>query len=311
MLRMGAQPVASTAPRIPMPRGKMNTQSSTTLDLSLIHILPLFLSIGVGGMVLLTCLAPFYCQWVTGVPYALIPMVALAPAIPLACATSVYRGYYEGLGNMVPTAVSQVMEAAVKLGLGLAAAWGMVSHCQGEYAARGTVLGLTPSGEEGAMFLTLSLGAAGAVVGVTAGSLVSLGYLALRFRFHGDGTVPRLYRDSPPARDRRETRKRLWAITLPIALGSLATSVAGLIDATFLQSRVGDVLREAPQRLLAAYPGQIPDTYRENPQAIPTFLYGCYTLAMTIYLSVSYTHLDVYKRQGAHQRGPEQDPRLV
>ena len=32
MLRMGAQPVASTAPRIPMPRGKMNTQSSTTLD---------------------------------------------------------------------------------------------------------------------------------------------------------------------------------------------------------------------------------------------------------------------------------------
>lgn len=248
--------------------------------------MPLFLSIGVGGMVLLTCLAPFYCQWVTGVPYALIPMVALAPAIPLACATSVYRGYYEGLGNMVPTAVSQVMEAAVKLGLGLAAAWGMVSHCQGEYAARGTVLGLTPSGEEGAMFLTLSLGAAGAVVGVTAGSLVSLGYLALRFRFHGDGTVPRLYRDSPPARDLRETRKRLWAITLPIALGSLATSVAGLIDATFLQSRVGDVLREAPQRLLAAYPGQIPDTYRENPQAIPTFLYGCYTLAITIYLLV-------------------------
>ena len=49
---------------------------------------------------------------------------------------------------------------------------------------------------------------------------------------------------------------------------------------------MGDVLREAPQRLLAAYPGQIPDTYRENPQAIPTFLYGCYTLAMTIYLLV-------------------------
>ena len=162
----------------------------------------------------------------------------------------------------------------------------MVSHCQGEYAARGTVLGLTPSGEEGAMFLTLSLGAAGAVVGVTAGSLVSLGYLALRFRFHGDGTVPRLYRDSPPARDRRETRKRLWAITLPIALGSLATSVAGLIDATILQSRVGDAALDCPQRLLAAYPGQIPDTYRENPQAIPTFLYGCYTLAMTIYLLV-------------------------
>lgn len=64
--------------------------------------MPLFLSIGVGGMVLLTCLAPFYCQWVTGVPYALIPMVALAPAIPLACATSVYRGFSRYVSGICP-----------------------------------------------------------------------------------------------------------------------------------------------------------------------------------------------------------------
>ena len=32
MLMMGASPVANTAPKMPMPQGKMNTQSSTTLD---------------------------------------------------------------------------------------------------------------------------------------------------------------------------------------------------------------------------------------------------------------------------------------
>ena len=37
-----------------------------------------------------------------GAAYALAPMLALAPAVLLACAASVYRGYYEGLGNMVP-----------------------------------------------------------------------------------------------------------------------------------------------------------------------------------------------------------------
>ena len=50
---------------------------------------------------------------------------------------------------------------------------------------------------------------------MTAGSLVSLLYLALRFHFHGDGTVPRLYCQSPPARGKGETRRRLWAITVP------------------------------------------------------------------------------------------------
>ena len=84
--------------------------------------MPLFLAIGAGGMVLMLLLAPLYCRWVSGAAYALAPMLALAPAVPLACLTSVYRGYYEGLGNMVPTAFSQVLEAAIKLGLGLAAA---------------------------------------------------------------------------------------------------------------------------------------------------------------------------------------------
>ena len=162
----------------------------------------------------------------------------------------------------------------------------MISLCREEYAAQRTVLGLTPPTQEEARFFILALGAAGAVLGVTVGTLVSLLYLVLRFRLHGDGTVPRLYKSSPAPKSKGETRRLLLKITLPVALGSAASSVAGLIDATFLQNRIAAALEQFPQRFLAVCQGKVPTAYWETPQAIPTYLYGCYSLAMTVYLLV-------------------------
>ncbi len=121
---------------------------------------------------------------------------------------------------------------------------------------------------------------------MTCGSAAALLYLMLRYRIKGDGTDPRLYLTSPPPQKRRVTVRRLLAITVPIAVGSVATNVAGLIDATFLQNRLSSVLALETERLLACFPDMIPAMYLENPQSIPTYLYGCYTLAMTIYLLV-------------------------
>ena len=39
------------------------------------------------------------------------------------CTMSAYRGYAQGHSDMVPTAVSQVLEALTKLGVGLVLAW--------------------------------------------------------------------------------------------------------------------------------------------------------------------------------------------
>lgn len=247
---------------------------------------PLFLTFGGMGMVLMTLLAPLYCKKAIGNPNALAPVLALAPAILFACLGSVYRGYYEGLRDMVPTAVSEVAEALVKLALGLSVSRWVVSACTEEYASLGTVVSLRPASPDEAMFLTLSFAAAGAVLGVTCGSAAALLYLALRHRVRGDGADPRLYRAAPAPGTRRDTAKRLLAITVPIAIGSIATNVAGLIDATFLQSRIAGVLEWESERLLSRFPGMIPEMYLENPQSIPTYLYGCYTLAMTVYLLV-------------------------
>ncbi len=247
---------------------------------------PLFFALGCAGMVLLTLAAPFYCNRVIETPHALIPVLALAPAILFACLGAVYRGYYEGLQNMVPTAASEVVEAIVKLGLGLSASRWAVSACTAEYAEFGTVFSLHPGSPDEAMFLTLSFAAAGAVLGVTFGSVCALAYLALRHKRKGDGISPRLYQSAPAPESRRHTVKRLLDITLPVAIGSVAMNVTGLIDATFLQSRLSGILEQEPERLLSGFSGMIPEMYLENPETIPTYLYGCFTLAMTVYLLV-------------------------
>lgn len=246
--------------------------------------MPLFLGAGAAGTVLITLCAPYYCQLAVGSPQALFPMLALAPAVLFACGGAVYRGYFAGLGDMAPTALSEVAEAAVKLTLGLWCARAAVGAGSAELEKYGTVFGIAPPTFDDGTFLVLAFGAAGAILGVTAGSLASLFYLWVRFHLRG---VDRgLLRDSPPAEGRKAVRRKLLKITLPVAAGSVAVNAGGLIDATFLQNRLRDIMETAPGGLLGSLGGMIPTVYRDNPESVPTFLYGCYTMALTLYLLV-------------------------
>ncbi|NBK78644.1 polysaccharide biosynthesis protein [bacterium D16-76] len=247
--------------------------------------MPLFLGAGAAGTIAITLCAPFYCRYAVGSPQALLPMLALAPAVLFACGGAVYRGYFAGLGDMAPTAVSEVAEAAIKLALGLWCAGALARAGGQELAQYGTVFGILPESRDAGVFLVLAFGAAGAILGVTAGSLGSLLYLWARYGLRGR-VDPRIAKDAPPAAGRREIRRRLLKITLPVAAGSVAMNAGGLIDATFLQNRLQDIMAIDPEGLLGAYGGMIPSVYRDNPGSVPTFLYGCYTMALTLYLLV-------------------------
>lgn len=247
---------------------------------------PLFLGFGLIGAIGMTMFAPLYCGRIIGTQHAIFPMLALVPAILFACWGASYRGYYEGLRNMGPTAVSEIIEAAIKLCLGLGLAYFAMDRGMAEYRHSGTVFGLLAGGEDQAGLLTVAFAAAGAVLGVTAGSFGAALYLSLRWKLKGDGVGLRKRRQAPPARSWADTARALLKITGPVAVGSIAMNAAGLIDATFLQSRIADIMETAPARLLAAYEGMIPGIYLEHPETLPTFLYGCYTLAMTLYLLV-------------------------
>ena len=70
-------------------------------------------------------------------PGAWYCVLAIAPAVFFGCMTSAYRGYYEGLRNMSPTAVSQVVEVVVKLVFGLALSFGTVVWGKAQFEATG------------------------------------------------------------------------------------------------------------------------------------------------------------------------------
>ena len=68
----------------------------------------------------------------------------LGPCVLLICIISTFRGFFQGQGNMVPTSVSQVIEAVVKLAVGMGAAVLLLrSTGSVSLAAGGAILGVT------------------------------------------------------------------------------------------------------------------------------------------------------------------------
>ena len=135
----------------------------------------------------------------------------LAPAVFCVCILSAIRGYTQGRGNMLPTAVSQIIESACKLTV----AWLLVR--QGAEPGRC---------------------AAGAISGVTVGAATGLAVLTvwlLRSRSGQRGT------DVPQSR--REILRRVLQIGVPVTLGSVGMSLITLLDQALvlgtLQSSLG------------------------------------------------------------------------
>ena len=81
----------------------------------------LFFAIGVIGTGVMMIFAKSFAAS-SKMPDSYFAMLAIAPTIFFICLSSAYRGYFQGLQNMIPTAVSQVIEAVSKLGIGIVAA---------------------------------------------------------------------------------------------------------------------------------------------------------------------------------------------
>ncbi len=165
----------------------------------------IFLILGISGSLLMTVfcreLAAFQNQ-----PDAWAAIGCLGPCVLLICIMSTYRGFFQGQSNMLPTSISQVIEAIVKLVVGIGLAL--------------VLLKTTDS---------VSLAAGGAILGVTASCMVSSVYLYGCFRKSYAGLTPT---DDVPE-SFAATAKRLLVIAVPITLGS-----AGLQILTALETKI-------------------------------------------------------------------------
>ncbi len=196
--------------------------------------LMLFVLVGVIGTALIVIFAYPYAKTTEAID-ALPSIIAVAPSVFFCCVMSGYRGYYQGLRDMVPSAVSQVFEAGGKLIFG----WIFMNAVLGSgalFADKIPILRDLVSDKQ------LSYAAAGAIAGVTVGSLIGLVYLMIRHRAASDGITPEMLLSSPDAESAKNLTKQLLAIAIPVAVSSLVFNLTTLIDNWTVQNRLAAVI---------------------------------------------------------------------
>ncbi len=234
---------------------------------------PLFLGLGIVGTGALLLAAKPYVDSV-GSPLAIYSVFAIAPSILFCCIMSTYRGYYEGLSNMYPTAISQVIESLGKLVFGLVFSYAMLDYANAQIALNGSVFGFKVETEaDGA--IVYALAAAGAILGVTLGTVFGAIYTILRHKLKKDGINKEMLINSPLASPKKTTIKEIIAIAVPTAASSLVLNITNFIDTFMIQSRLESVVANNYDTIMGIY-GESINAANIAKENIHTFLYGAY-----------------------------------
>lgn len=144
------------------------------------------------------------------------------------CTMSAYRGYAQGHSDMVPTAVSQVLEALIKLSVGLLLAWYILKLGFGsEYSA------------------------AGAIGGVTTSGLVALLYLMIRHHRRNTTRLRLVGQDTPDSPG--HIIKTLAAIAIPITLSSSVVPITTYLDTIQVQNLLQSALGYPEELAVSLY----------------------------------------------------------
>lgn len=204
-----------------------------------------FLIMGLLSFLCMTLLAAPLSEVVLSNPKAVYCVIALAPSALCVCVMSAFRGFFQGQFNMVPTGISQVIESASKLIVGLVLALYLVK------------VALKPDSS-----------AVGAIIGVSTGSVVALAYMAVRF-VRSKALQDMRGEDRPDSAGR--ILGKLLKLAVPITLGSAASSLVTLLDNKLVMSQ----LRSIYETVDGMASDAALDAARE--------LYGIYSNTMSIY----------------------------
>lgn len=224
--------------------------------------LTVFLSLGVISFLVMFFRADLLAEMMND-PLAAPGIKALAPAVICVGCLSAFRGYSQGHSNMAPTAVSQILEAVTKLFLGLALAaiiMGTV-FTSADLALHRPELDLGAlTGQQTADAIAAtqtSLAAAGAITGVTVGTILALAYMILSFLF-------KRMRQPIVGTDRPEGTgailSTLMKIAIPITLSSAMVGIVTVIDTSLVQGQMQDALGlsvDASRTLYGNYAGAL------------------------------------------------------
>ena len=179
-----------------------------------------FLFMGIFSFICMSVFGQQVATYILQNEKAVYAVQVLSVSVLCTCCCSAFRGYAQGHMDMLPTAISQIIEALCKLFLGLALVF--------------VILGSAIQPDD----LRERLTAVGALAGVSIGSVASVAFLAWNhFR-----TKRRTRVKSSDTPDRgREILARLLKLAIPITLSSCTLSLVNLIDTGMVNSQLQNV----------------------------------------------------------------------
>ena len=217
--------------------------------------LMLFSAAGLAGSLLILLLAKPFSFYFTGSTEAAAAVTLIAPSVLFGCITAVERGYYEGMSNMYPTAVSQVIEGTIRASAGLLLCSFVTAHPR-------TLMWLFPSVTD-----IRGVAAAAGILGVTfstAGAVLFFGIIRLFHRAPSGG--------EPHTMNRRTVARELFFTALPVGVSALVTNLTALVDmwtVIWSISHFGSRM-EAPPGI--------------SESQLPHFIYGSFAgIALTVF----------------------------
>lgn len=182
----------------------------------------LMLLIGIIGFAILLFFSDFIATNISHLPEAALAMKATAPALLLIPIMSSYRGYFQGMQEMTPTAISEVAEQMCRVICGLALAVLLM---------RDTYSFLGESVEE--------RGAAGGCFGASAGAAGGLIVMVTIYLLSRKKIKKRIASDKTTERESsREIYKKIATIAIPITIGAATMPLVNLLDSAIVASRL-------------------------------------------------------------------------
>lgn len=152
-------------------------------------------------------------------PMCSLALKVLSPTLFVVCVMAVFRGYFQGLGTMVPTAISQLIEQVFLIGVGLSSAYFFKGY--------GEKVGLILHNE----YYKYSYGAAGTTLGCFAGAFAGVIFLILLFRAHYHDFRKKMYRDASDVTENSRQVFRILLLTiLPVLVSSFVNNLSNIID---------------------------------------------------------------------------------
>ncbi|CUQ83838.1 polysaccharide biosynthesis protein [[Eubacterium] siraeum] len=243
----------------------------------------IFGATGLIGTAAILALARPFSDTVAQSPQSVWGIIAIAPSVFLCCISSVYKGYYEGCCNMMPSAVSQVAESVCRAVTGLSVSHLIIEYGMKCYAGGEMVFGVIAGSESEAVDIIMPYAAAGAVFAVTVSELCALVCLLVRKKVckriidksAGDTSTDRV----------AVIAKRLIKSCIPVSAAAIVVNLSSFIDLITIPRCLNFALSSDPGYFAACFSDII--KAQGGAVRLANFMYGSYTgLSWTMFMLI-------------------------